>query len=209
MSTSCGLALFFPRSLDIAFPFTKRTGPRLPMAQLIIDKEKLRTKSKKGKAEEEEGVFGVLPNELLSEILVHHLQPTWQLVCKLICQQWRLLLSVACSASASQSASHASFLACGGHLKVLQWVRSQGCLWDEQTCTKAAEGGHLEVLQWARSQRCPWDKETCAMAAHGGHLEVLQWVQSQHCLWHEETCAMAAGGGHLKVLQWAQSQHCP
>jgi len=30
---------------------------------------------------------------------------------------------------------------------VLQWARANGCPWDEDTCTSAAQGGHLEVLQ--------------------------------------------------------------
>jgi hypothetical protein len=38
---------------------------------------------------------------------------------------------------------------------VLQWARTNGCPWDEGTCTNAALHGHLEVLQWARSNGCP------------------------------------------------------
>ncbi len=49
----------------------------------------------------------------------------------------------------------------GGHLEVLQWAQSQGCLWDEEnSCHEAARGGHLEMLQWLRSQGCPWDEWT-------------------------------------------------
>ena len=46
-----------------------------------------------------------------------------------------------------------------GHLEVLQWLRANGCPWDEWTCKYAAEGGHLEVLQWARANGCPWDEK--------------------------------------------------
>ncbi len=44
---------------------------------------------------------------------------------------------------------------------------------DTETCT-AACGGHLQVLQWARSQGCPWNEGTSAGAARGGHLKVIK-----------------------------------
>ncbi len=160
------------------------------------------------KDEKEEDAFGVLPNELLSEILVHPSQPIWQLICKHVCQRWRVLLS-GISASASRSASRASVLAREGHLEVLQWARSQGYPWSWNVCAAAASGGHLEVLQWARSQGCPWNEQTCADAARGGHLEMLQWARSQGCPWDEWTCLYAADKGHMEVLQWARSQGCP
>ncbi len=55
----------------------------------------------------------------------------------------------------------------GGHLEMLQWLRSQGCPWDKRTCAHAAAGGgHLEVLQWLRSEGYPWDEMmTCSFAA--------------------------------------------
>ena len=46
------------------------------------------------------------------------------------------------------------------------------------TCCDSAAGGHLKVLQWVRGQGCPWDSITCCNAAAGGHLEVLQWSSS-------------------------------
>ena len=96
-----------------------------------------------------------------------------------------------------------------GHLEVLQWARGQGCPWDDFTCSEAARGGHLEVLQWARSEGCPWTKQTCTEAARGGHLEVLKWAHSQDCPWNAMTCSSAAERGHLAVLQWARSEGCP
>ena len=56
--------------------------------------------------------------------------------------------------------------------EVLLWLRANGCPWDEETCTCAAEGGHLEVLQWARANGCPWDRQTRQIAS--GHI--LEWV---------------------------------
>ena len=64
---------------------------------------------------------------------------------------------------------------------MLQWARANGCAWDADTCSSAAEGGHLEVLQWARANGCEWNAITCKSAAEGGHLEVLQWARANGC----------------------------
>ena len=58
----------------------------------------------------------------------------------------------------------------------LQWLRAQGCPWDEWACWYAAIGGHLVVLTWLREQGCRWDESACVRAAGGGHLPVLQWL---------------------------------
>jgi hypothetical protein len=99
--------------------------------------------------------------------------------------------------------------AAGGHLAVLQLLRTSGCEWDEDTCSGAAKGGHLAVLQWARANGCEWDEATCSAAAGGGHLAVLQWARANGCEWHAATCFSAAAGGHLAVLQWARANGCP
>jgi len=102
-----------------------------------------------------------------------------------------------------------------GHLRTLQWLRSQvpPCPWDEETCLLAATFGHLDVLEWARSQdpRCPWDERMCSWAASNGHLELLKWarVQDPPCPWDDWTCSFAAGRGYLNVLTWARSQDPP
>ncbi len=160
--------------------------------------------------------FDVLPNELLFKILKHHLPGLWRVVCKRVCQRWRLILLFNNNNNnkrETQRLGHptdfAAELAKGGHLNVLQWARSQGCPWTARLCDNAALGGHLEVLQWVRNQGCPWDERTCADAALGGHLEVLQWLRSQGCPWDVWTCIYAAAYGHTKVLDWARAQGCP
>ncbi len=152
--------------------------------------------------------FELLPNELLSYILLVHLEPIWHFVCKVVCRQWHVLLAQS-TVPLPCTASFTTAVVVGGHLEVLQWARSQGCPWDEDTCAHAARGGHLEVLEWAREQGCPWDEWTCAYAARGGHLEVLKWARSHGCMWDEWTCIEAARGGHLEVLEWARSHGCP
>ena len=44
-----------------------------------------------------------------------------------------------------------------GHLELLQWLRAEGCPWDEcKTCQAAVEQGQVETLRWARENGCPW-----------------------------------------------------
>ena len=93
---------------------------------------------------------------------------------------------------------------------MLQWVRVNGCPWDEKTCANAADGGHLEVLQWARANGAPWDKITNNNAAHGGHLEVLQWARANGCLWAWGECLVnAKRNDHQHVLKWLSNNLPP
>ena len=66
-------------------------------------------------------------------------------------------------------------------MEVLNWLRSEGCPWDERACWGAAQDGHLEILKWLRSKGCPWNAETCTFAAQSGHLDVLQWAIDNGC----------------------------
>jgi hypothetical protein len=99
--------------------------------------------------------------------------------------------------------------ASGGQLKMLQWLRANGCPWREETCEVAASNGHLEVLQWARANGAPCDYRTCMEAAYRGHLEVMQWMRANGAPWDARTCTYAALGGHLEVLQWARANGAP
>ncbi|WZN60135.1 hypothetical protein HKI87_02g16630 [Chloropicon roscoffensis] len=104
-----------------------------------------------------------------------------------------------------------------GYLQVFEKYWSQGPqeklrkLWDEETCSWAAQGGHLEVLQWMRAQDppCPWDLRVCYYAACNGDLEVLRWARSQGCPWDEGLTCDAARNGHLKVLKWLIKEGYP
>jgi hypothetical protein len=69
---------------------------------------------------------------------------------------------------------------------VLQWLRTNGCPWDEHTCywaakgdaetsRYAAKGGHLKALRWARENGCPWDENGLLfIAAQNGHKAVVR-----------------------------------
>src|ERR1700692_3917625 len=44
--------------------------------------------------------------------------------------------------------------------EILKWARANGCPWDANICSYAAENGHFEILKWARENECPWDTWT-------------------------------------------------
>jgi hypothetical protein len=97
-----------------------------------------------------------------------------------------------------------------GDLEALKALRcAENFPWDERTCRCAAAGGHLRVLEWARENGCSWDEDTCAFAAEGGHLEVLEWARENGCPWNWYTCANAAEGGHIELLRWARENGAP
>lgn len=86
--------------------------------------------------------------------------------------------------------------------------RVEGLL-DENVCRLAARGGHLSALQWLRQNGCPWDQRACHEAAGGGHQAVLQFLRRNDCPWDESTCSSAARGGHLGILRWLRESGCP
>ena len=69
-----------------------------------------------------------------------------------------------------ESSSNEGGAAEGGNLAMLQWLKNEGCPWDNRTCAYAAKNGHMDVLKWARGENCPWDEVTCAWP-----LEVATW----------------------------------
>ena len=83
--------------------------------------------------------------------------------------------------------------------------------WDAGICREAAIGGHVEILQWLRSlpgRPCPWDGSVCANAASAGHLHVLQWLRQNGCPWSDMTTAWAEVNRHHELKQWALDNGC-
>ncbi len=65
------------------------------------------------------------------------------------------------------------------------------------TCSSAAESGHLNVVKWARTNGCVLGFQTCSRASKSGHLDVLKWARANGCNWNSLTCSDAAQSGHL------------
>ena len=62
--------------------------------------------------------------------------------------------------------------------RVFEIFATNGCPWNELTCSEAAFSGHLECLKYAHENGCPWDEFTCACAVQSasyGHLECLKY----------------------------------
>ena len=51
--------------------------------------------------------------------------------------------------------------------------------------TAAAWGGHLKVLQWLKANGCPWDKTTIHGAQQGNHPDVIAWILEQQPEWSQ------------------------
>ena len=52
-----------------------------------------------------------------------------------------------------------------GNLKLVQWLRGEGCPWHRDTCFSSVMARNVEVLRWARANGCPWDSQTRDKAA--------------------------------------------
>ncbi len=97
-----------------------------------VKKAPAQVAGEQGKAEPDYLNIGMLPNELLSNILLQHLDPFWHIVCKRVCWQWCLLLRD-CTYYFPPIHFTAA-VAREGHLEVLQWAGSQGYPWNEWIC---------------------------------------------------------------------------
>jgi len=84
----------------------------------------------------------------------------------------------------------------------LKYAHEQGCPWNVNTCTMAAQSGHLECLKYAHDNGCPWDKGTCTMAAQSGHWECLKYAWENGCPWNQKACEYAAKSKNLECLEY-------
>ena len=47
--------------------------------------------------------------------------------------------------------------ALNGRLEVVQYLRTLGISWNNNTCANAVRNGHLDLFKWARANQCSWD----------------------------------------------------
>ena len=62
-------------------------------------------------------------------------------------------------------------------METLKWLRSEGCPWNEETCSGAARGGHLDVLKYARENGCPWGVGTW----YAANESTREWLRENGC----------------------------
>jgi hypothetical protein len=47
-----------------------------------------------------------------------------------------------------------------GDMKILRWLKEQGCPWNARVFTVAIEKGDREIIRWLYEEECPIDKNT-------------------------------------------------
>jgi hypothetical protein len=121
---------------------------------------------------------------------------------------------------------------------VMQFLRAQGCAWDESVCAAAAKRGCYDALRWAHEHGCDWQEQPILQsAASSGNIEMTAWVKRQPAVlctpqamytaaahghtamceylhaegvaWHHLVCSVAARGSHLGTLRWLHEHGCP
>ena len=65
---------------------------------------------------------------------------------------------------------------------MLKYLFENGCPWDDEICSSAAETGHLDVLKYAHENGYPLD-ETCASAAYeyGPWPHIMEYLRENDC----------------------------
>jgi hypothetical protein len=95
------------------------------------------------------------------------------------------------------------------NLHALQYLYEQGCPWHDRICGTAGEAGDLEQLKWLHAHGATLDEAAAEIAASGGAVHVLEWMQQQGVEFCEMTMTFAAMHGHLQLCQWLRAQQCP
>eukprot|EP00953_Heterococcus_sp_UTEX-ZZ885_P020733 11602-Heterococcus_DN1.PRE.2 len=96
-------------------------------------------------------------------------------------------------------------------LAVLQFLRDQGCAWNNLVIHQAIKRDDLEMVRWPHENGCEWS-ERCALkyAAQSGNIELMHWVQQrvdQH--FTAQDMRTAVQQGRTDVCEYLHSQQCP
>ena len=62
----------------------------------------------------------------------------------------------------------------------------------DKVMADAARSGNLKLVQWLRGEGCPWDWKTCGYTLNRGRVEVLRWLREKGCPWYASTRDRAA-----------------
>jgi len=89
----------------------------------------------------------------------------------------------------------------GGHFRVSEWARANGCPWAEDAILGAIEGGHLDcLLQMGVGVPVA---STAFHAARFGHLHIIQWL-CERGVKHigDRVFGEAIRRGHMHIAHW-------
>lgn len=90
----------------------------------------------------------------------------------------------------------------------LQYAHENGCPWDEETCTAAAEYGHLGCLQYAHENGCPWDEYIAIWAIEGDHFECVEYLQKHGGFCTATIMSYAHQYGSEKLKEYIKQWNC-
>jgi hypothetical protein len=131
------------------------------------------------------------------------------------------------------------FAALGGNIHILEWLKTENLsrfCWF--TCSGAVEGDQLAVVQYLRNQGCKWDESvimcdaagsdsitivkwlqqhegvevdarTMAAAASKGQTAMCEYLLNIGCYWTDTAPTRAAEAGHFETLRWLRENGCP
>ncbi|KAF1790334.1 Ankyrin repeat-containing domain [Phytophthora cactorum] len=96
-----------------------------------------------------------------------------------------------------------------GDLEMVRWLCEVRGEWSPYAAVLAASGGHLEVLEWLRTNLFSSSSSSISMddAASRGHLDVLQWLQNHSGYATQGAMNKAATTGELEILMWLFANH--
>ena len=98
----------------------------------------------------------------------------------------------------------------GGHLEVLQWLRSVGFSWCSiDVFFLAIKGNNVEVVRYMMDNGFDEIYGAGRVAARYGCMSILKFLQSLNYEFVNDEIDYAAGGGHLDIVQWALENGYP
>src|SRR4051812_18897833 len=68
-------------------------------------------------------------------------------ILRLVCKDWYNVFRNTPRVSPCKCISECAFY---GELQLIQWLRENGCPWNEDTYSSATKGGHLKIIKWLR-----------------------------------------------------------
>jgi hypothetical protein len=114
-----------------------------------------------------------------------------------LCEDVGCTLPPSCTGAAAEA----------GSVELLQWLKQQGCEFDEHASYKASRTPHnIPVLQFLSAEGCPWHKDVCCNSAEAGDLEQLQWLHQHGAALSNETAGSAACNGGIHLMEWLVQQ---
>lgn len=93
-----------------------------------------------------------------------------------------------------------------GHINVLKWLYTIGCIITPDSQNQAAKYGHLGIIKWMADCGITPVNRLMTFAAESGNLELVIWLHQNECKWNNKAFAKAATFGHANLIEWAVNE---